>query len=249
MQTNKPFKFCTPSQWFTRKVKIDVIGVGGTGSEVLASLARINYAICELGHPGIELTAWDADVVERPNIGRQAFYPADLGHNKAIVTIQRINYLYGFGWQAKPMMFDIENTGYTLGDLVISCVDKAQFRADFAKTYNGRLFSNLYWLDTGNGSHTGQVILGTLGRLTENDVSLPTVYDFYPELDGMQDNDAPSCSMEDALANQDLPINRTIANVVMQLVWSLLRYGGLDHQGAYVDIRKGIQTPINIISS
>jgi len=54
--------------------------------------------------------------------------------------------------------------------------------------------------------------------------------------------------MEEGLANQDLPINRTIANVVMQLIWSLLRHGGLDHQGAYVDIRKGIQTPINIMS-
>jgi len=83
--------------------------------------------------------------------------------------------------------------------------------------------------------------------LTENDVSLPTVYDFYPDLDGMQDNDAPSCSMEEALANQDLPINRTIANVVMQLIWSLLRHGGLNHQGAYVDIRKGTMVPINIL--
>jgi PRTRC genetic system ParB family protein len=94
---------------------------------------------------------------------------------------------------------------------------------------------------------TGQVILGTLGRLAEKDVSLPTVYDFYPDLDGMQDNDAPSCSMEEALANQDLPINRTIANVVMQLIWSLLRHGGLNHQGAYVDIRKGTMVPINIL--
>jgi hypothetical protein len=52
--------------------------------------------------------------------------------------------------------------------------------------------------------------------------------------------------MEEALANQDLPINRAIANAAMQLIWSLLRHGGLDHQGAYVDIRKGTQTPINI---
>ena len=95
----------------------------------------------------------------------------------------------------------------------------------------------------------GQVILGTLGRLAENDVSLPTIYDFYPELNGMLDNDTQSWGMEEALANQDLPINRTIANVVMQLIWSLLRHGGLDHQGGYVDIRKGIQTPINIMSS
>jgi molybdopterin/thiamine biosynthesis adenylyltransferase len=52
MNTKKPFKFCTPSQWFTRKVKFDVIGVGGTGSEVLASLARINYCSATINLSG-----------------------------------------------------------------------------------------------------------------------------------------------------------------------------------------------------
>jgi PRTRC genetic system ThiF family protein len=245
MEANVPFKFCTPSSWFSRRVNIDVIGVGGTGSEILASLARIDHAIRELGHSGLKVKAWDGDKVERPNIGRQAFYPADLGHNKAIVTIQRINYLFGLDWVAVPSMFDVDR-GNGNSDLVITCVDVAQFRADLAKSkvYN---YSKTLWLDTGNGSHTGQVILGTLGRVNDKDLKLPTVFDFYPELDGMQDDSTPSCSMEEALQNQDLPINRAIANVAMQLVWSLLRHGGINHQGAFIDIRKGIQTPINII--
>jgi molybdopterin/thiamine biosynthesis adenylyltransferase len=93
MDTNhiKPFKFCTPDHWLRRPVEICLIGVGGRGSEVLTSLARIDYTIRELGHPGLHMTAWDGDVVERPNIGRQAFYFADLGHNKALVSIHRIS--------------------------------------------------------------------------------------------------------------------------------------------------------------
>jgi PRTRC genetic system ThiF family protein len=247
MKNSPPFKFCTPVSWLRDRVNICVIGVGGTGSEVLASLARIDFAIRELGHPGLKVTAWDGDQVERPNIGRQAFYPADLGFNKAIVTIQRINFLFGLDWEAMPCMFDIAQQGSGgKYDLVITCVDVAQFRADLAlANINSR--SRGLWMDTGNGSHTGQVILGRLWHSDSNSISLPSVFDFYPGLDGMADNNTTSCSMEEALVNQDLPINRAIANVVMQLIWSLLRHGGLDHQGAYVDIRKGTQTPINIL--
>lgn len=242
----KPFKFCTPDYWLRRCVNICLIGVGGTGSEALTSLARIDYAIRELGHPGLHVTAWDGDVVEKPNIGRQAFYPADLGHNKALITIQRINYLYGRDWVAMPRMFDIEEDCNGMNsDLLITCVDVAQFRADLAKCQNNR-YSRCLWLDTGNGESTGQVILGRLGHVNENPIKLSSVFDFYPELDGMVDNNIPSCSMEEALTNQDLPINRAIANVAMQLIWSLMRHGGLNHQGAFVDIRNGTQTPINI---
>ncbi|MBP1152655.1 MULTISPECIES: PRTRC system ThiF family protein [unclassified Methylocaldum] len=243
----RPYKFCTPSEWFTRRVRIEVIGIGGTGSEVLSSLARIDYAIRELGHPGLYVRAWDGDRVERPNIGRQAFYPADLGHNKALVSVQRINYLFGLDWNAEPRMFDINRDGNAgQRDLLITCVDVAQFRADLAKSFADDP-QRVLWLDAGNGLHSGQVILGWLGQAKDGAVALPSVFDFYPELDGMADDNLPSCSMEEALANQDLPVNRAIANVVMQLVWSLLRHGGLNHHGAYVDIRKGVMTPINIL--
>jgi len=241
-------KFFTPSSWFHRPVNIWVIGVGGTGSEVLSSLARIDYAVRALGHSGLKVTAWDGDKVEAPNIGRQAFYPADLGKNKAIVTIERINYLFGNHWVANPTMFDAES-GLGGCDLLITCVDIAQFRADIAKE-SVNYYSSVLWLDTGNGSHDGQVIIGRLGRYTPNDeVPLPNVFDFYPSLDGMKEDNTPSCSMEEALANQDLPINRAVANVAMQLIWSLLRHGGLSHQGAFLDIRRGTVTPINIMTS
>ena len=243
---SEQFKFLTPSNWFSRPVNIVVVGVGGTGSEVLASLARIDYAIRELGHQGLKVTAWDGDIVEKPNVGRQAFYPADIGHNKAIVTVQRINYLFGLEWEAIPKMFDTENIRLNC-DLIITCVDVAQFRADLALKMQDN-FNKTLWLDAGNGSHTGQVILGHLGGAGSNGFHLPNVFDFYPDLDGMVDDNTPSCSMEEALVNQDLPINRTIANIVMQLVWSLLRHGGLSIQGAYVNIRTGVQTPINIFN-
>ncbi len=242
----QPFKFSTPSDWFTETVNIVVVGIGGTGSEVLANLASVDYAIRELGHPGLHVAAWDGDKVERPNIGRQKFYPADIGQNKAIVSVQRINYLFGLNWSAEPRHFLPEQSLDNQCDLLISCVDKAKVRAEIA-TAPLSTKSGLLWLDTGNGSHTGQVILGHLGDSNKkSERRLPNVFDYYPELASITDNDAPSCSMEEALAHQDLPINRTIANVVMQIVWMLLRHGGLHHQGCYVDIRNGSTVPINI---
>ncbi|WGS83912.1 PRTRC system ThiF family protein [Methylomonas sp. UP202] len=240
------FNFYTPTDWLDKRVKIALIGVGGTGSEVLTSLARIDYAIRELGHEGFHVTAWDGDRVERPNIGRQAFYPADLGHNKAVLTIQRINFLYGQDWVGIPDMFGIGCDKPEAFDLVITCVDVAQFRADLSQACRSKYCRTL-WLDTGNGSHTGQVILGRLSHHAENPITLPSVFDFHPELEGMEDHNTPSCSMEEALASQELPINRAIANVAMQLIWGLVRQGGLNWQGAYLDITKGSQIPINIV--
>lgn len=245
----RPFKFCTPSNWFRHRVNVSLAGVGGTGSEVLACLARVDYAIRELGHPGLSVTAYDGDRVERPNIGRQAFVPADLGHNKALTLIQRVNFLYGLDWTAQPRHFSVPEDGERREiDLLISCVDVAQFRADIGKRLRERS-PGLLWIDTGNGEHSGQVILGKLGHWWGDDVGLPNVFDYHPELDGMPDDGKPSCSLEEALASQDLPINRAIADVVMQLLWKLLRHGGLDQQGAYVDIRRGAVTPINIFAT
>ncbi|OAI25179.1 MULTISPECIES: PRTRC system ThiF family protein [Methylomonas] len=238
------FKFITPSSWLTRKVNIELIGVGGTGSEVLTSLARIDYSMRHLGHPGFQVVAWDGDRVEPPNIGRQAFYPADIGYNKAVVSVQRINMLFGQDWRAEPRMLEVAEINSHRFDLIITCVDIAQFRADIAK--HPHKSSDALWIDTGNGAQTGQVVMGRLNHDDQGPIALPSVFDFHPELDGMQDRNTPSCSMEEALANQDLPINRAIANVVMQLLWGLLRYGGTNWQGAYINIAKGSQLPINI---
>ena len=49
------------SEFLSRKVQIVVVGAGGNGSAMLAALATLNYAIGELGHPGLEVTAIDGD--------------------------------------------------------------------------------------------------------------------------------------------------------------------------------------------
>ncbi len=64
------------SEFLSRKVQIVVVGAGGNGSAMLAALATLNYAIGELGHPGLEVTAIDGDTVRRPMWAGRAFTPA-----------------------------------------------------------------------------------------------------------------------------------------------------------------------------
>lgn len=55
----------------TNPLTINLIGAGGTGSQVLTALARMNHALIELGHAGFIVKLWDDDKVSEANLGRQ----------------------------------------------------------------------------------------------------------------------------------------------------------------------------------
>ncbi|WP_238218572.1 ThiF family adenylyltransferase, partial [Caballeronia novacaledonica] len=79
-----------PSRMLERSWNVVVVGAGGTGSAVLPSLARLHHAMLELGHPGgIECTVFDDDTVSPTNVGRQGFYPNDVGEYKAALIVNR----------------------------------------------------------------------------------------------------------------------------------------------------------------
>ena len=50
-------------------VTIHVAGAGGTGSQVITNLARMNVALQALGHPGLHVTVFDPDIITEANIG------------------------------------------------------------------------------------------------------------------------------------------------------------------------------------
>lgn len=72
-------------------VSVIVIGAGGTGSQVITSLARMDRALQALGHPGLYVTVYDPDAVSESNIGRQLFSEPEIGLNKAVALVTRIN--------------------------------------------------------------------------------------------------------------------------------------------------------------
>lgn len=255
--------YACPAHWMTEPVRVCLIGVGGTGSEVLDGLARMHHGLRGLGHPhGLAVTVYDADTVSESNVGRQRFSPADVGRNKAITLVHRYNLFYGLDWDAQPAMLEPEADLHTLSaaDLILTCVDQARFRADLglalrrqeqpedcSQRWYPKRKGEVLWLDFGNGRHTGQAVLGhALGRMPQGGLRLPNVFDLYPELDGQNEDDSgPSCSLAAALAEQDLWVNK-FASMALALLWTLLTQGRIDRHGCFFDSAAMSMRPLMI---
>lgn len=223
-------KHALPTSFLTRQVNILLVGCGGNGSQMLTGLARLHVALRAIGHPGIVVKACDPDLVTAANVGRQLFSLADVGLPKASILVHRLNLFYGLDWDAFPRPFS--ETKGTHANMIIGCVDTAAARREIAAASK-----SLYWLDLGNDTTTGQVILGGHG--------LPTVMDCYPKLKRIKKEDnTPSCSLAEALEKQDLFINQAVSTWALHLLWTLFRRGGADHHGYYINLTSGRVTPL-----
>ena len=84
-----------------RPVRVLVVGAGGSGDAIVMGLPYLHQAMRVWGHPhGLEVTLIDGDMVSETNCVRQPFSWSDVGQNKAIVLINRINLFWGTNWNA-----------------------------------------------------------------------------------------------------------------------------------------------------
>jgi PRTRC genetic system ThiF family protein len=236
-----PSWIAAPSQ----PVQIVLIGAGGTGSQVVTGLARMHYALRKLGHPGFILHVIDGDKVSEANIGRQIFSPSDIGKNKAEVLVTRVNTFFGMSWIAYPMMVSkemkIDRNGHGYPPIILTAVDTAIGRIEISSWL--RRTDIRYWLDFGNKTSSGQVILGTLPgngiKQPYRDAidRLPTILDLYPDMQSLNEKDqGPSCSMEEALQKQDLFINQWVASAGLEILWKCFRKGYITESGAFISL-------------
>lgn len=224
-----------PARYLNRPLEINLVGCGGNGSQMLSGLARLHLALLELGRKGLHVQAWDPDTVTAANVGRQLFSRADIGQNKAVVLIHRINAYHGLDWTAMPTKFH----GFHR-ELLIGCVDSAKARREISKRHND------YWLDLGNTQQTGQVVLG-YGVPSWPDY-LPSVLDLFPDLANpkRKEDNSPSCSLAEALDKQDLFINQAVATAALHLLWGWFRTGALQNHGAFINLDNFRTTPLPI---
>ena len=237
--------FVAPSHFFTQRISIDVIGAGGTGSYLLSYLAQIHYLLRMVGgndNP-FDVTVWDRDTVSETNVGRQNFWPIDIGLPKAEVLVERINNGFGTGWTAKCTNFS--PSSYLKGDIVMTCVDSASFRYELGKNAAEEShYRDKLWIDGGNGQHTGQIIMGHLGNTNKSDY-LPNLYDLYGEtLLESTEHAMPSCSHAESIRRQDFGVNHTTAFQMANLVWQMLRHGSVEYQGGFFNLKTGELNPI-----
>ena len=207
-------------------ISVAVVGVGGTGSEIVSNLAHLQLAMLALGLPGMHVVAFDPDSVSEANIVRQRYAPADIGQSKAEVLIHRVNLTYGFGWEAVPKRFRATEARHSW-DIVISCVDTRAARAELhGFAFKSGFHHWKFWLDCGNDATIGQVVLGT-PRPPGSELRhhLPTATELHPEIMDTKkpEDNTPSCSAIEALTRQDLLVNKTVAVLATDLLWRLFR--------------------------
>ena len=239
---------------------VHLVGAGGTGSQVLNALARIDYALFKLQHPGLQVTVYDDDIVTEANIGRQLFCPCDIGQDKASVLVSRVNSFFGLNWESVCAQYPQEQE---TANIVITCVDNVKSRIAIGKhlernknrgSYGGYDQSQcLYWLDFGNQRDRGQVILGSIRDIEQPKKSkyetvgyLPTVDKFFDLTQVDEAESGPSCSLAEALQKQDLFINSTLAQLGCALLWKLITEGSITTNGLYLNLSTMKVNPIKL---
>jgi PRTRC genetic system ThiF family protein len=124
-----------------RRMSVFLLGAGGNGSKLLVGLKNLHLALGALGYAGLQVVLADGDTVSQSNLVRQAFFPSDVGQNKAVVIINRLNLSYGLSWQAYPQHGDERMLAHD-ANFVMSCVDTHSARRKIWETrgIRGNLF-------------------------------------------------------------------------------------------------------------
>jgi PRTRC genetic system ThiF family protein len=231
--------------------KLVIVGCGGTGSLVAEGLCRL------LINSDLTLMLVDFDRVEPHNLLRQNFFAGEMGKFKSQALAERLSRQYGrkIGYSVMPYehdMFDVPmGAGMyhkTMSLIIIGCVDTAEARRSIADSMN-KNFNN-WWLDAGNGHHSGQVLLGNTGqpdglkesfdiashavtKLPLPSLQLPAL--LIPPVEVIRPRDCAEAIEDD---EQSPTINQAIAMLVVDFVYRLLN-GTLTNMGAYIDLDAG----------
>jgi hypothetical protein len=132
--------------------------------------------------------------------------------------------------------------------IIIGCVDTPEARRSIADSMSSNW--NNWWLDAGNGHHSGQVLLGNtmdIGHLKEAfdsithmvsklplpSLQLPAL--LIPPVEVTRPRDCAELRGND---EQSPTINQAMAMLVMDFIYRLL-IGRLTNMGAYIDLDAG----------
>src|SRR5579859_7998546 len=232
-----------------RRVRVLVVGCGGTGSAVAAGLPYLHQAMIASGHPGgLQVTLMDGDTISPTNCVCQPFSRSEIGLHKVVVLVNRLNIFWGVDWEGVPAHLG-EHHRIDRADIVIGCVDTRAARAVLRDATAGTSEVD-YWLDLGNNADSGQFILGEpLNQVNRRKrARLRSVAEFFPAIVDRQldDDGQPSCSAAEALERQEPFVNQTLAQHALALLGRLFRYGTISYHGGFVSLVSGACAPIRI---
>ncbi len=251
----------------TNPVTINLIGVGGTGSHLLYALDSIHKTLIACNHPGLFVRAFDGDKVTSSNVGRQRFFEQEIGLNKAVAIVNRINRQSGHNWKAIPFAYHKRNWPFikeeVTANITLTCIDTIKGRFEIALLLRDMAKKKMYyrdrpyyWMDFGNDRYTGQVVLSTVGTIEQPESNqfiavgkLPFITEEFKNVllaQTSNETNTPSCSLAEAVNKQDLFINPSMANLGASLLWSLFRGGKLENKGFFLNLKDFRSQPMKI---
>lgn len=248
------------------KLKIYLIGAGGTGSFAALNLARVLFELRRIGK-AVDMTIIDPDVVEGGNIPRSNFCAAEIGRFKAQTLAERISLAWGLEVAYSNEFFSYEKhikpnrNGYKELTILIGCVDNHLARREIHRTleesnkYNSHNAPECWWIDGGNGKSSGQVLVGSEIRREESEnhfsssticKKLPAPSVVHPELLENQEIPSPressqrmSCAERIMRGEQSLNINQRVAVEIGELLTEMLLTNNLRRFATYFDLESG----------
>ena len=249
---------------FDTEATILIVGCGGTGSILAESLRRLLY----------KKRAWlflvEPDRVEPANVGRQAFGPADIGAFKVEVLARSLSRRFGLESGYSILPYDATLHGVVFREslsprlrLVVGCVDNAAARRSIAATlasvagHHGRGPGSVWWLDSGNGYSSGQVLLGNAVRpedlrgafdrasgicraLPSPSLQRPDLLESIPAPDPSNDPSPSTLDCVDRVVRgEQAPTVNAMAAVIVATYVSRLLDGSCDSFASYFDLADG----------
>lgn len=248
------------------KLRIVLVGAGGTGSFAALAVARLVFELQEQGRT-VELSIIDPDRVEASNIPRSNFCAAEIGRFKAQSLAERITLAWGIDVGYACDTFDPErHLKQSAGDyrqltVLVGCVDNHFARRELHSAveefqgYRASEAPNIWWVDAGNGKFSGQVLVGsTTKRLKAEDYlvgssicrSLPAPTIVHPEL--LEDQETVTkedvattftCPERIRLGEQSLNINQRVAVEIAEVLTAFLLTNSLRRFATYFDLESG----------
>ncbi len=247
-------------------VKFVLVGAGGTGSFAAPAIARLAFEISARGKTA-EILIVDPDRVEQGNIPRSNFCQAEVGRFKADTLATRLVLAWGIQVSSSEQKFDPKRhlragpRDRRALTVLIGCVDNHDAR----RKIHGALSSadrdrrseapSLWWVDSGNGKYSGQVLMGSETKRTKASGhfagtticrSLPAPSIVHPDLlkkekaaTGSLVRERLSCPERVRLGEQSLNVNQRAAVEIAEFLSAFLLTGSLRRFASYFDLESG----------